>query len=131
MTRIFSILILCICFIATGFSQVSIKEDFPIDMMMRRYSEINSSEKFIAGWRIQIIAKTDRSDIERAKKEFIQEFSGVSVDWTHSKPYYRLRAGAFLTKIEAIRMIQEIKKTYPGAFPVKDDISKEELWPES
>ena len=115
---------------ATGFSQVNIKEDSPIDLMMRRYAEVNSSEEFMAGWRIQIIAKTDRSDIERAKKEFIQEFPGVSVDWTHSKPYYRLRAGAFLNKIEAIRMIQEIKETYPGAFPVKDDISKEELLPE-
>ena len=129
MARIISISIFCICFLVPGFSQIEVSEDFPIDMMVRRYSEINSSEQFIDGWRIQVMAKTDRSDIERAKEDFILQFPGVSVDWTHSKPYYRLRAGAFHTKLEAIHMIQLIKTKYPGAFPVKDNISKQELLP--
>lgn len=127
MTRIVSISMLCICFLTASTAQISVKEDFPVDVMMRRYAEVNRSEHSVEGWRIQIMAKTDRSVIERAKESFIFEFPGISVDWTHSKPYYRLRAGAFLTKIEAIRMIQKIKSKYPGAFPVKDDISKEEL----
>lgn len=129
MFRIVSVLMICFCCLATGFSQVEVNEDFPIDMMMRRYSEINSSRQFVPGWRIQIMAKTDRLAIEQEKEKFILEFPGVSVDWTQSKPYYRLKAGAFQTKLEAIKMIQEIKKKYPGAFPVKDDISKQELLP--
>ena len=127
MTRIVCISIVLLSFGFSAFSQIEIKESFPIDMMMRRYSEVNNSQISIPGWRIQIMAKTDRRAIERAKEDFILEFPGVEVDWTHSKPYYRLRAGAFQTKLEAVRMIQQIKKKYPGAFPVKDSISKEEL----
>lgn len=127
MIRIVFISILSLTFVVSGFSQIEVKEDAPIDMMIRRYAEINSSRQTIDGWRIQIMAKTDRRAIENAKESFMLEFPGMTVDWTHSKPYYRLRAGAFQTKLEAIRMIQQIKKKYPSAFPVKDNISKQEL----
>jgi len=129
MIRILSILVVCVFIGTTGFSQVEVKEDFPIDMMMRRYAEINNTKQTVSGWRIQIMAKTDRRAIEQAKENFILEFPGVAVDWTHSKPYYRLRAGAFQTKLEAVKMAQQIKKKYPGAFPVKANISKRELLP--
>ncbi len=127
MTRIVFILIISFSSLGTAFTQVSINEDFPIDMMMRRFSDINNSNEFVQGWRIQIMAKTDRQAIEQEKEKFLEEFPGVAVDWTHSKPYYRLRAGAFLTKLEAIKTMQEIKRKYPGAFPVKDNISKQEF----
>lgn len=129
MIRIFSVLIVCVIIGTSGYAQVNVKEDFPIDMMMRRYSEVNNSKQNVTGWRIQIMAKTDRVAIEKAKEDFILAFPGVSIDWTHSKPYYRLKAGAFQTKLEAVRMIQEIKRKYPGAFPVKASIPKRELLP--
>jgi len=127
MIRIIFISFILLTISISGFSQIEIKEDAPIDMMMRRYTDVNNTRAFINGWRIQIMAKTDRQAIEKAKEDFMLEFPGVNIDWTHSKPYYRLRTGAFQTKLEAIRMIQEIKKKYPGAFPVKDNISKQEL----
>ncbi len=129
MIRILFILVVCVFIGNTSFSQVEVKEDFPIDMMMRRYAEINNSKQTVSGWRIQIMAKTERQAIEQAKESFITEFPGVAVDWTHSKPYYRLRAGAFQTKLEAVKMAQQIKKKYPGAFPVKASIFKRELLP--
>lgn len=127
MIRIVFILFISLSTLGTGTAQVSINEDFPIDMMMRRFSEINNSNEFVQGWRIQIMAKTDRQAIEQEKENFLQEFPGVTVDWTHSKPYYRLRAGAFQTKLEAVKVMQQIKRKYPGSFPVKDNISKQEF----
>ena len=127
MFRIVPIIVLCLGFVISMDAQVQVKEDFPIDMMISRYANQNQAKQSLGGWRIQIMAKTDRMAIEREKENFMLEFPGVSVDWTHSKPYYRLRAGAFQTKLQAIRMLQEIKEKYPGAFPVKDSIKKEEL----
>ncbi len=108
-------------------AQVKVNEESPIGLMLTKYMDINESRNTVDGWRIQVMAKTDRRAIENAKESFIQNFPGVSVDWIHSKPYYRLRAGAFQTRLEAIQMLQELKKEYPGAFPVKDNISKQEL----
>lgn len=130
MIRILSFLMVCIFIGTSASAQVDVKEDFPIDMMMRRYAEINNSRETIPGWQIQIMAKTDRLAIERAKEDFMLAFPGVSVDWTHSKPYYRLKVGAFQTKLEAVQMVQQIKGEYAGAFPVKANISKRELLPE-
>ncbi len=124
-----SIVTCCVCFTMSSYSQVEINADFPIDVMMSRYAEINNSKESISGWRIQIMAKTDRRAIERAREDFMLIFPGVSIDWTHSKPYYRLRAGAFHSKLEAIKMIQRIKTKYPGSFPIKDNIKKQELLP--
>ena len=130
MKYIFFPLLLLTFLSTTSFAQVEIEEDFPINLMMDSYVESNKSVQMIEGWRIQIIAKTDRQSIEKAKTDFMLAFPGVHVDWTHSRPYYRLKAGAFRTKLEAIRMLQTFKSEYPGAFPVKDDISKEELMSE-
>lgn len=130
MKYIFFPLLIVSFFSTTSFSQVEIEEDFPINLMVDSYVESNKSVQMIEGWRIQIMAKTDRQSIEKAKEDFMLAFPGVLVDWTHSRPYYRLKAGAFRTKLEAIRVLQTFKAKYPGAFPVKDDISKEELMSE-
>lgn len=126
MIRFIAALFLVSCFASVN-AQVKVNEEAPIGLMMTKYMDINENSNTVDGWRIQVMAKTDRMEIERAKENFIINFPGVSIDWIHSKPYYRLRAGAFQTRLEAIQMLQELKKEYPGAFPVKDNISKEEL----
>jgi hypothetical protein len=123
----FFVAILFLCFFVPLQAQVKITEEAPIGLMVSKYMDINEASNTLDGWRIQVVAKTDRREIEKAKEGFIINFPGVSVDWIHSKPYYRLRAGAFQTRLEAIQMLQELKEEYPGAFPVKDDISKKEL----
>ncbi len=107
---------------------VMINEDFPIGQMMDRFVEKNKSTGEMEGWRIQIMATTDRSKVETAKRDFLQKYADINIDWTHSKPYYRLRAGAFATKLDAIRLLQTLKKDYPSAYLVKDNkISPREL----
>ena len=66
---------------------VSINEDFPIAKMMDTFTAKNKSTYQIDGWRIQIMATTDRSKMEEAKTEFLANYPDISIDWTHSKPY--------------------------------------------
>ena len=107
---------------------VVINEDFPIGQIMDRYIQINKSTAKVEGWRIQVMATTDRSKVETAKTDFQRQYPTISVDWTHSKPYYRLRAGAFSTKLEASKLLYQLKKDYPGAYLTEDkNISPLEL----
>ncbi len=122
MKKLLLLLVIGISLQANSLAQnVSINEDFPIAEMMNRYVEQNKSKRSVDGWRIQITATTDRQKVEAEKRKFLSNHPGINVDWTHSKPYYRLRAGAFLTKLEAIRLLYLLKKDYPSAYPAKDN----------
>lgn len=117
-------------FAAKGQGVVSFSSDAKISKMMDRFIEINKATTTIDGWRIQLLASTDRQKVESAKFQFQSFYPNISVDWTHSRPYYKLRAGAFATKLDAIRMLYVLKQDYPTAYPTRDNtIRPEELVP--
>ncbi|TXB62009.1 SPOR domain-containing protein [Phaeodactylibacter luteus] len=106
---------------AFGQRNIIIEADKPIAQMMARYAEINKSKKLVEGWRVQILATPDRQRLETVKQSFQYRYPNVPVDWEHAKPYYKLRAGAFSSKVEAMRLKYILEKDYPGIYLVKDD----------
>lgn len=115
-----SLLLLCCAFALQAQGTITVEAQPNIDEMMQRYTEINRSQQFIDGWRIQLVATTDRQKVEREKQRFQNLYPDITIDWTHVAPYYRLRAGAFVTKLEATQMMYLLKQDYASAYPVKD-----------
>ncbi len=126
---ILSFLLLAICFTASeAQGNVTEKVDPAITALMRRYVDTNKSTKTISGWRIQILATTDRQRVEDALNKFVSLYPNISADWIQSKPYYKLRAGAYTSKRDAIAAQYLLKYDYPTAYPVQDnEIKPEEL----
>jgi hypothetical protein len=123
----FLLLLLVVAF-AQAQGNISEKVDPSIAALMKRYVDANKSTKTIAGWRIQIMATTDRQRVEDALKKFESLYPNMSADWVQSKPYYKLRAGAFTSKRDAIAAQYLLKADYPTAYPVQDsEIKPEEL----
>ena len=105
-----------------------LEEDPLITQMVERYVESNKSKTNIEGWRLQILATTDRQKLEQVMETFRYLYPNISTNWVHNRPYYKLRAGAFLTKLEALRLKYLLQSEYPGSYPVKDqDIKPAEL----
>ena len=102
-------------------NNVFYEEQPPIDEMMASFSEANKARNFMTGWRVQIMATPDRQRLESVKQSFQYRYPSVPVDWVHSAPYYKLRAGAFATKLEALRLKYILKEDYPGTYLVRDD----------
>jgi len=69
------------------------------------------------------LATTDRRKVEREEAKFISRYPTIRVNWEHSKPYYKLKAGAFATKLEATRTLKELKKDYHSAILTKSNVS--------
>lgn len=88
--------------------------------LMQRFVNLNHSTSTVSGWRIQILATTDRQRMEQALRKFESLYPSVPADWVHSKPYYKIRAGAFATKRDALRTLYILKQDYPAAYPVQD-----------
>ncbi len=99
--------------------EVQLNEDPKIAQLTKNWTSSNRSNPHIDGWRVQIMASTDRVQVEAGRNRFRTEYPEVSAEWTLEKPYYKLRVGAFRNKQEALAFIAELTG-WPGAYPAKD-----------
>ena len=99
--------------------EVQINEDPKITQLTRNWTNANRANPRVEGWRIQIMATTDRQQVEDARSRFRMQYPDVSAVWTHEKPYYKLRVGAFRSKLEALAFLTTMTE-YTGAYPAQD-----------
>lgn len=127
----FPVLLLCtvlFCFTGSLVAQsVTVKTEPGIDALMELFQTENETENKVDGWRVQVLATTDRNRLNIVESEFKVNYPSVPVDWVHTKPYYRLRAGAFQTKQEAERLKHTLGRQFEGVYLVKDKVGKNEL----
>lgn len=88
---------------------------------------VNTAETEMEGWRVQILATNDRQRLEVVQADFKLKYPSIPVDWEHSKPYYKLRAGAFLTKREAERLKHTLEREFDGVYLVRDQLKESEI----
>jgi hypothetical protein len=96
--------------------------------MIAQYTTNNKAKASVPGWRVQILATTDRQRLESVQQSFRYHYPNVPVDWEHDPPYYKLQAGAFSTKLDALRLKYILSREYEGLYLVRDEtIAKGEL----
>jgi len=108
-------------------SSISVNTEKGIDELMELFLTENENNGKVDGWRVQILATTDRNRLETVQSEFKVNYPSVPVDWVHTKPYYKLRAGAFQTKQEAERLKYTLGRQFEGVYLVKDRVGENEL----
>lgn len=102
-------------------AQVSETVDPKVNQLMQRFTSKNKATTTVSGWRIQLLATTDRQNMENSLRRFENLYPSIPVDWLHAKPYYKVRVGAFATKRDALRTLYILREDYPGAYPVQDN----------
>ena len=107
---------------------VKVNMDPMIGDMLKQYTANNQSKNTVDGWRVQILATTDRQRLESVQQSFRYHYPNIPVDWEHDRPYYKLQAGAFRTKRDALRLKYILSREYEGLYLVRDaSIAKAEL----
>ncbi|MGA1581701.1 MAG: SPOR domain-containing protein [Saprospiraceae bacterium] len=108
-------LLLSCSFIAA--QQVEVFVQPQVKRLMERSYFINSNTRDLEGYRVQLVATTDRQELEKTRTEFrILYGEALPLEWIHEKPWYKLRAGACLTRLEAQHLLFRLKEHYPGAY---------------
>ncbi len=115
---------LLLCFIlGTGqmirAQAVQINEALKVTQLMDAWVNANRANPGIEGWRVQIMASTDRTQVEQGRTRFRSEYPEVAANWVQEQPYYKLRVGAFRTKRDALTFISTLTG-WAGAYPAKD-----------
>jgi len=110
-----------------GQSNVKVKTSVSVDRLMEKFVTTGKTNETIKAWRIQIITTDDRREMETAKSNFTSKYPGMNVDWKHTAPYFQVRVGYFENKNKLMPFLLELKKTFPSATPVYDNVSKRAL----
>lgn len=99
--------------------EIQLNEDPKIAQMFRNWTNNNRANPKVDGWRVQIMATADRQQVEDARTRFRIQYPEVPAEWIHEKPYYKLRVGAFRSRLEAQRFLSTLSG-YAGAYPARD-----------
>lgn len=123
------ILSLALFFSATAFAQSSIEviRDPRVDTLVSRYKEVHSRKESIDGYRIQIIAGSNRTNVYQVKSQFYKLFPDITQYLIYQAPNFKLRVGSYRTRLEAQKDLEQIIPEFKGAFIIRDEIKISEL----
>ncbi len=97
---------------------VHVDADPRIERLMTTYSEHKHVQR---GFRVQIFLG-DRKTAEETKRAFLQKNPEVPAYLSWLAPNFRLRVGDLRTRLEAERLLRDMKLQYPGSYIVPDEI---------
>ncbi len=101
-------------------AQITIEENHIAGEMLNRYSSLSRMQETTSGWRVQLLATTDRMKLESTLKDLEEKYPDLKIHWEHAAPYFRLRAGAFKKKLDAYQLLQSMKEDFPSAYLIRD-----------
>jgi hypothetical protein len=87
---------------------------------------LTNAERTITGYRVRIFfdnRQSARNESENTLKRFESLYHDVSAYRSYANPYFKVTVGDFRTKSEAMELLERIKKEFPSAFVVKENIS--------
>ena len=93
-----------------------------IDTLLYRQS-LARAESPVAGYRVLIFSQGGNNSKDAAfeeKERFEEAFPESKVYVSFEEPYFKVKAGNFIDRMQADFFLREIKMLYPYAFIVKD-----------
>jgi hypothetical protein len=80
--------------------------------------KVNASINVSDRWKIQVFTGNNETS-KKVLSDFRKEFKQVDATIIFQTPNYKVWAGNFRTRVEAERLLREIKLKYPDAFLIK------------
>lgn len=109
---------------------ITFQQDSVVSVLVNKHIAKNRENPGTQGYRIRIYSDLGthaRKESEEYKTRFYENFPEIPVYRNYVQPYYKVYAGDFRTKVEAIKSLKRIKKVFPKAFIVPDHINFPEL----
>lgn len=96
-----------------------------VDALLSRLAEQNASFKSLPGYRIQLYtgSDSDKATEVRNKASYTLSRYGLRAESVYEEPLFKIKAGYFISQLEAQRKLVAIKDDFPEAILVPDKIS--------
>ncbi|MDG1331592.1 MAG: SPOR domain-containing protein [Crocinitomicaceae bacterium] len=105
--------------------EVTVIKDSRIDGLVSKEGAIDppAINPQIDGFRIQLFFDSERSAINDARGTFISKYPRIDTYTTYSAPNFFLRVGDFRTRLEAEKVMDDLKSFFPTSFIVQEKIN--------
>ncbi len=92
--------------------------------MIQLHRDVNDEIENTKGYRIQIYAGSSLEVANDAKADFLMSYDDENcpVYQLWNPPHFRVRVGDFLSRSEAMAQVSNIRKIFPDAFIVSDEV---------
>ena len=90
----------------------NIEMEEKVGELLDRHIKLNKKRKGILGWRLQIHSDTDREKAKKIRISFMLKFPEIHAYLDHKEPYFKVTVGDFYTRLEALKVQNEIRKKY-------------------
>lgn len=137
----------CCCFSAVAFAQtkgvVSVVKDPMIDSLIARRIALNLRPATVPavvgtvrpgttivsqmGYRVQVFYGSDRREVFNEQSRFNNSYPALNTYVTYKQPNYYLRVGDFRTRLEAQRLMNELRPFFPTLFIFREKINAPNL----
>ena len=113
---------------------VIVHKDPRVDVLVKKQSEVNAAIKKATartakGYRLLVINTNKRDEAIAAKTKIYSNFPELKAYLVYQAPFFRLKAGNFQTRDEAVRYQKSLNAVFPkGVFVINDVI---EIKPEN
>ncbi len=109
-------------------TNIVVQEESSITQAIKWYQELNQQNKYIEGWTVQIISTRDRRKMEKERDQFLFQFPELKIRQSFTEPYYRLKVGSFISKLDALALRSTLQKHFESSVLVKENILKEDYF---
>ena len=116
-------LLLAICMFSMAQVQYDVEPE--IEAIQLDYIKVWDRIGEMKGYRVQIMAVTgtnSRNTAENERALFQSRFPEVPAYISYTEPYFKIRVGDFMTRLDAYKMLVEVRDMYPGAYITIDKI---------
>lgn len=99
-----------------------------IDTLIARRLALSKQPNVVAavssnGYRVQFYSGSDRKEAYREQAKFNELYPQHSTYIIYTEPNYKVRAGDFRTRLEAQKLIHELRPDFPSLFIISEKIN--------
>lgn len=109
--------------------EVMIFQDMRVNNLLYNHVEQNK-RRGVSGYRIRIYANLGneaRDQSQATRTRFYELFPEIPIYREYVSPYFRVLVGDYRSRIDAMKDFNRIKKYFPTAFIVPDEINYPEM----
>ena len=106
-------------------ANIEINRNPAVDSALVKYISHNPSRQ-LHGYRIRLFfdnKQSARNESENVESLFKESFPTIPVYRSYANPYFKVVAGDYRTKSDALRELPAVKKLFPNAFIIKEYIN--------
>ncbi|MDP5170276.1 MAG: hypothetical protein NWR72_08515 [Bacteroidia bacterium] len=106
----------------TGGQRVVVEASPMLQQLVARDRELKRQIESMPGYRIHVYAGTGRQQAWDMKRRALGSFPNVASYLDYLSPNYVVRLGDFLDRDDAITFLRDVRRYFPGAFLVTDNV---------